>query len=45
MELVLALLALAAIVVDSKINDDKDFMVITAIAAIPLIILLALIVL
>ena len=44
MELVLALLALAAIVVDSKINDDKDFMVITAIAAIPLIILLALIV-
>ena len=44
MELVLALLALGAIVVDSTINDDKDFCVITAIAAIPLILLLALVV-
>ena len=44
MELVLALFALGAIVFSYQAEDDKDFMVITAIAAIPLILLLALIV-
>lgn len=44
MELVLALLALGAIVFDSRVEDEKDFFVITAIAAIPLILLLALVV-
>ena len=44
MELILALLALAAIVFDANVEDDKDFCVVTAIAAIPLILLLALIV-
>ena len=45
MELVLALFALGAIVFGAQVNDEKDFCVIVAIAAIPLIILLALIVL
>ena len=44
MELILALLALGAIVFDANVEDEKDFMVITAIAAIPLLLLLALIV-